>query len=147
MPQSEIRQLTSPQVVVFFIGSLLMVVGMGFYAFMYERFIASIVYLVGAIIFATLQCMQTYQGENLVVKRLKNIMNLADILFVLAGLLMVDTCEMFMRHVFTNVETYFQWFYNKWLVVLLIAVVLELYSLNRISHILKKDKEKEEEKK
>ncbi len=143
MPQNEIRQLSSPQVVVFFVGSLLMVVGMGCYAFMVERLIASIVYLVGAVIFATLQCMQTYQGDDFVVKRLKNIMNLADILFVLAGLLMIDTCQLFLRHVFSRPETYFQWLYNKWLVVLLVAVILELYSLNRISHRLKKEKKED----
>ncbi len=122
------------------IGSLLMVVGMGCYAFMFERFVAALVYLAGAIIFATLQCMQSYRGDDFVVRRLKNMMNLANILFVLAGLLMVDTCGKFMLHVFTNPEAYFQWMYNKWLVVLLVAVVLELYSINRISYRLKKKK-------
>ncbi len=137
MQQNEMRQLNRTQNSVFLFGSLLMVVGMGFYAFQVQRLYAAVVYLAGAIIFAILQCMQTYQGTDFVIRRLKNMMNLADILFVLAGILMIDTATMFLRPMFSNIETYFQWLYNKWLVVLLVAVILELYSVNRISYKLK----------
>lgn len=128
----------------FIIGGLLMVVGMGCYVFMFHRMEAAFVYLVGSVVFAVLQCMQTYHGDSFTIKRLKNIMNMADLLFVLAGILMVDTCTQFLRPMFSNHIYYIQYVYNKWLILLLVAVILELYTTHRISHELGKQKNGEE---
>ena len=43
------------------------------------------------------------------------------------------------RNWFANYETYITYFYNKWVVFLLIAALLELYTTHRISHELKKE--------
>ncbi len=132
------RQLTTSQTVVYAAGGLLMVAGMGCYVFLFRPLWTAALYLVGAVLFAIMQCLQTYHGDNFTVKRLKSIMTMADLLFVVVGILMVDSATRFLRPIFHSAATYYQWVYNKWLVVLLVAVVLELYSINRISYILRK---------
>ncbi len=142
MQQNDLRQLSAMQSVFFIAGGVFMVAGMGCYVFMFDRhpasLIASLVYLAGSVAFAVLQCMQTYHGDDFTVRRLKNIMNMADLLFVLAGILMTDTCTQFLRPMFHNMKIYYDYIYNKWLILLLIAVILELYSVNRMSRELKK---------
>ncbi len=140
--QNKLRELTRLQSWVFVLGGLLMVVGMGCYVFMFHRTEAAFVYLTGSVIFSVLQCMQTYSGESFTIKRLKNIMNMADLLFILAGVLMIDTSTHFLRPMFSNQIYYIQYVYNKWLILLLVAVILELYTVHRIAHELGKDSEK-----
>ncbi|MCD7714115.1 MAG: hypothetical protein LUI08_04215 [Prevotella sp.] len=145
MEQNDIRPLTRMQSALFVAGGVLMVAGMGCFVLIrtpqwaqIARLWAAVAYLAGAVLFAVLQIMQSYRGGDFVIKRLKNIMTMADLLFVLAGVLMIDTCTEFLRQLFSNPVNYFNYLYNKWLVVLLVAVVLELYSVNRISYKLRK---------
>ena len=80
---------------------------------------------------------QTYAGHSTVIKRLKRIQSLADLFFVLAGLSMVDTVFQFFRPLFTDYFSYYTYVYNKWVVLLLIAAALELYTVHRIGTELK----------
>lgn len=123
------------------LGGLLMVVGAGCYVFMFAQPVVCWVFLLGTILFAAMQCMQSYEGTDMTVRRLKRIMTLADLFFVLAGLLMVDTTYQFLRDAFNNVIDYYQMVYNKWVVLLLIAVALEVYTTHRISHMLGKQQD------
>lgn len=123
-------------------GGLLMVVGVGCYVFMFATQIVCWIALVGSILFATMQMMQTYDGLNPTIKRLKNILNLADLLFVFAGLLMVDNAYGFFRSLFDNQIDYLTYLYNKWVILLLIAAIVEVYAMYRIDHELKKEQEK-----
>lgn len=123
-------------------GGLLMVVGVGCYVFMFAAQIVCWIALVGSILFATMQMMQTYEGQNPTIKRLKNILNLADLLFVFAGLLMVDNAYGFFRSLFDNQIDYLTYLYNKWVILLLIAAIVEVYAMHRIDHELKKEQEK-----
>lgn len=116
-----------------------MVIGAGCFAFMWQQEIMCWIYLIGAVMFATMQMMQTYEGDNMTVKRLKKIMTTADIFFVLAGILMVDNAYRFMQQVFTNYIVYFQYVFNKWVLLLLIAAILEIYTMHRISSELSKE--------
>ena len=116
-----------------------MVVGAGCFAFMWQQEIMCWIYLAGAVMFATMQMMQTYEGNNITVRRLKKIMTTADIFFVLSGILMVDNAYRFMQQVFTNYVTYFQYVFNKWVLLLLVAAVLEIYTMHRISAELSKE--------
>ena len=138
--ENDFRCLNTTQSVLLLLGGILMVCGMGSFVFMFQRPIAAFVFLVGAVLFAIMQCLQTYHGSSFVIRRLKGIMNMADLLFVLAGVLMIDTETHFMRPMFSNQEHYINYVYNKWLVLLLVAVVLELYSTHRISHEMNKKK-------
>ena len=106
---------------------------------MWHQDIVCWIYLVGSLLFAVIQIMQTYEGNKLTIKRLKKIMSIADIFFVLSGVLMVDTAHRFLMSAFTNYLTYFEMIYNKWVVLLLIAALLEMYTMHRIDHELHKE--------
>lgn len=133
------KQLSRTQNIIFLVGGVLMVVGAGCFAFMWQQEVMCWIYLAGAVMFATMQMMQTYEGNNITVRRLKKIMTTADIFFVLSGILMVDNAYRFMQQVFTNYVAYFQYVFNKWVLLLLVAAVLEIYTMHRISAELSKD--------
>lgn len=116
-----------------------MVVGAGCFAFLFAQQVACWIYLVGAFVFAVMQVADSYEGTNPTVKRLKRIMTLADIMFVLSGILMVDNAYQFLRDVFSDAVAYYNAVYNKWVLVLLIAALLEMYTMHRISSELKKE--------
>lgn len=142
------RQLSKIQSILFIIGGVLMVIGVGCFVFMVQQLVMCWVFLAGAVLFATMQLLQVYEGKELTVRRLKRIMNLADILFVVAGIVMADTAyanagHSFFRGLFANQETYISILYNKWVVLLLIAAILEVYTAHRIDHELSKKNIKE----
>lgn len=135
------KQLSKLQTTLFIIGGVLMVIGAACFAFGFifptVLLYTSWVFLVGTVLFSVIQAMQIYEGNSLVIHRLKRIQGFADIFFVLSGISMVDTVYAFARHWFANYETYITYFYNKWVLLLLIAAILELYTTHRISHELK----------
>ena len=120
-----------------------MVVGAGCYAFgfIYPKMLLYTcwVFLVGTVLFSVIQAMQLYEGKSFVIHRLKRIQAMADICFILSGISMVDTVYAFARNWFSNYETYITYFYNKWVLLLLIAALLELYTTHRISRELEKE--------
>lgn len=138
------KKLNKLQSIVFLLGGVLMVIGAACFSLLWQQDVVCWVFLAGAAMFSTMQLMQTYDGRSFVVQRLKRIMNLADLLFVVAGILMVDTAYQFLRSMFDSYDTYFSWLYNKWVVALLIAAVLEMYTMHRIDHELGKEEDKAE---
>ncbi len=137
------KQLSKLQSVVFLLGGVLMVVGAACFAFgfIHPQMLqfTSWLFLLGTVLFSLMQAMQFYEGTSLVIHRLKKMQYVADIFFLLAGISMVDTVYAFLRNWFSNYETYITYFYNKWVIFLLIAAVLEMYTTHRISHELKKE--------
>lgn len=137
------KQLNRIQSAIFLIGGLLMVAGVACCVLMVIPTIMCWVYLLGAVMFATMQVSQLYEGNELVVRRLKKLQNLSDLLFVLAGVLLADTvyagtCHSFFKSMFSNQEAYITYLYNKWVILLLIAAILEVYTSHRIDHELSK---------
>ena len=116
------KKLNKIESFLFMLGGILMVTGIGCYVFMLAPSITCWVALIGSLIFSTLHMMQAYEGNMLTIKRLKCILNVADLLFVISGILIVDS-------------TYI---YNKWVLLLLIAAILEVYATHRIDYLLKK---------
>lgn len=133
------KQLNKLQSLIFLTGGAMMVVGAGCFALMWQQKIACWIYLAGALMFGVMQMMQEYQGHSIIVKRLKRIMSLADIFFILSGFLMVDMVYRFLQSAFDNYLTYYNTIYNKWVVLLLIAAILEMYTMHRIEHELSKE--------
>lgn len=138
------KQLNKIQTFIFILGGVLMVIGAGCFAFGYMIYpqltlYTSWLFLLGTVAFSVMQSMQLYEGSSQVVNRLKRIQAVADIFFVLSGISMVDTVYAFARNWFSNYETYITYFYNKWVVFLLVAALIELYTTHRISHELKKE--------
>ena len=138
------KQLNTLQSALFLTGGILMVIGAGCFVFMFAQQIVCWIYLLGALLFAAMQVNQAYEGQNPTIKRLKKIMTFADIFFVLAGLLIVDSENMWLRDSFSDPVTYFNLIYNKWVMLLLAAAILEMYSMHRIASELKKEEAKED---
>ena len=128
------RQLTKVQTIIYLVGGLLMVIGAG--ASLLAWRLAPYVFAVGAICFASMQMLQRYEGQNFVIRRLRRILLLSDVLFLVAAVLMLAN----QGNVFgLSYITYIQYVYNKWVVVLLIAAILQIYTIHRIGHELEKE--------
>lgn len=142
------KQLSKIQSIIFLAGGALMVIGVGCCVLQAAPLVMCWVFLLGAVMFATMQLLQVYEGRELTVRRLKKTQNLSDILFIVSGIILADTVyanagHSFFRGFFTNQETYITFLYNKWVVLLLIAAILEVYTAHRIDHELSKKNIKE----
>ncbi len=133
------KQLTNIQSGLFLFGGVLMVIGAGSYAFMWHQEVVGFIYLIGACLFGGIQLMQSYEGRNMVIKRLKRIMSLADLLFIFSGMIMIDNAFGVTQSFFGNYATYLEVVYNKWVLLLLIAALLEIYTMHRLSSELSKE--------
>ena len=132
------KQLSKLQSIVFLLGGALMVIGVGSFVLLFYQSVSCWVFLAGAILFATVQLMQTFEGDNITIKRLKRIQDLSGILFIIAGIILVDTVYGFFRDFFSSYENYVTYLYNKWVIVLFLATLLELYTVHRIDYELSK---------
>lgn len=83
---------------------------------------APYIYLVGAILFAYVQVMDSYDGNNVIIKRLRRQQILGASILVLTGVIML-----LFRH-------------NEWIASLTIASILELYTAFRIPQEMGKEK-------
>lgn len=133
------KKLTPFQSILFLAGGLLMVLGAGCFSLMWHQRLFCWVFLAGTVLFTMMQLMQTYEGKKPSVKRLRNIQAFADLLFILSGLLMIDNAYGFLRPMFGNVYDYINLVYNKWVLPLLIAALLEVYTTHRLSSELEKN--------
>ena len=131
------RRLNKYQTVVYLIGALLMVVGAGT-SMLAWRF-SPYVFAVGALAFVSMQFLQRYEGTNVVIRRLRRMMLISDFLFLLSALLMIANTGNFLG---LDYITYIEYVYNKWVITLLVAAILQLYSTHRISQELDKEAKK-----
>ena len=86
-----------------------------------------------------MQLLQRYEGTDFTIRRLRRIMVISDLLFLFAALLMFASQDNPLK---LDQITYVQYVYQKWVVVLLIAAILQLYSFHRISTELEKEAKK-----
>lgn len=131
------RQLNSFQIAIYLIGALLMAVGAG--ASMLAWRPAPYVFAVGAIAFVSMQVIQRYEGTNFVIRRLRRMMLISDFFFILSAVLMIANTSNFLG---LDYITYIEYVYNKWVITLLIAAILQLYSTHRIGKELEKEAKK-----
>ena len=123
------RQLSNIEVWLMLAGGLLMVAGSGASLFMQSW--APYVFAPGALLFAAMQMRQRYEGKDFTVRRLRRMMLLSDALFLVAALLMFANQGNFLG---LDYLSYIKYVHNNWIVVLLVAAVLQLYSSHRIAN-------------
>lgn len=131
------RTLSKTETYLLLVGGLLMVIGSGASIFMQSW--APYIFAPGALLFAAMQMRQTYDGQNFTVRRLRRIMLTSDVLFLLAALLMFASQSNFFG---LNLLVYIKYVHNNWIVVLLVAAILQLYSTHRIASELEKEAKK-----
>ncbi len=106
---------------------------------MFFREVAPWVFALGALAYVAMQVQQRYDGDNFTIQRLRRIMLMSDILLiVVAALMFADYGNPF------GLEqlTWLNYIHNNWVVVLLIAAVIQLYTVFRIDSELAKEAKK-----
>ena len=136
-PTLPMKQLNKQQTAIFLTGALLMAVGAG--TSLLQWVLSPYLFAIGALGFASMQMLQRYEGTNFTIRRLRRIMLLSDILFLVAAVLMFAS----QQNIFgLDHLTYLQYIYNKWVIVLLIAAILQLYTTHRIGSELEREAKK-----
>ena len=128
------RQLSKLEGILLLVGGLLMVVGAGANVLFCSW--APYVYAPGSLLFVAMQLRQRYEGRNFTIRRLRRIQVVSDVLFLLAGLLMLANQSNFLP---LDQLSYIKYVHNNWVVVLLVAAILQLYTSHRIANELEKD--------
>ena len=128
------RQLSKWESYVMLLGGLLMVIGAG--ANLLFCSWAPYVFAPGALLFVAMQLRQRYEGRDFTIRRLRRIQIISNVLFLLAGLLMIANQANFLP---IDQLYYIKYVHNNWVVVLLVAAVLQLYTGHRIASELEKD--------
>ena len=128
------RQLNKIETLIYVAGAIIMVIGAGISLTGWAGY--PYVYCIGAICYACMQLQQRYEGPNVVIRRLRRLMILSDFLILLAGVLMLAGQS---NTLGLSQLTFLQYVYNKWVVVLLIAALMQLYVTHRIDYELKKE--------
>lgn len=137
------RQLTKTESVIMVVGAALMAVAAVMFVFAIRKPAAWIMF-VGTGAFVAMQMRQTYQGKNLTIRRLRSIMTVGNIFFVIAALLMVENAykfllPKFMENGIEGYNAYVHYIHNNWVIALLVGSIIELYTTHRISSELKKE--------
>ena len=132
------KQLNKIESSIFALGALLKLAGavMGLFKWMWFPYL----YAVGAICFASMQMLQRYEGSNLVIRRLRRIMLLSDVLFLFTAVLMFANQG---NALGLDWIYYLNYVKNNWVVLLLLAAILQLYTTYRIDHELEKEAKKQ----
>ncbi len=128
------RQLSKSEVAVMLLGGLLMVVGAG--ANILFMTWAPYVFAPGALLFVAMQLRQRYDGHDFTIRRLRRMLIISDVLFLVAGLLMLANQSNFFG---LNQLLYIKYVHNNWVVVLLVAAILQLYAGHRIANEIEKE--------
>ena len=131
------RELNKLQTAIFLFGGILMAVGAGTTLLGWGS--APYIFAFGAVGFSSMQMQQRYEGQNFTIRRLRRMMLLSDVLFLVAALLMFASKGDYFG---LSYITYIEYVYNKWVIVLLIAALLQLYSMHRIGSELEKEAKK-----
>lgn len=131
------RQLSSLETALLLLGGLLMVVGSGATVFMQPW--AAYVFAPGSLLFVAMQMRQRYDGSSFVIRRLRRILLFSDALFMVAGLLLLANAANFLP---IDHLSYVRYVHNNWIVVLLVAAILQLYASHRIANELEKEAKK-----
>lgn len=137
------RQLTKTEAAILLAGTFLMVVGAGLYVFGIQG-VSPWIFAVGAVAFAAMQLRQTYGGRDATLKRLRRIMSVGDALFMLSAALMLENnyhvlMPLFVKYIPDGYYHYVTYIHNNWVIILLVAAIIEIYTTHRISHELKKN--------
>ena len=128
------RELNKTESAILVIGAVMMVIGSG--ANLFAQSWAPYVFAMGTIGFVLMQLKQKYDGDNVAIKRLRRMVIISDVCLVLAAVMMFANMDNLFR---LDAITYIKYVHNNWVVVLMVAAMLQLYTSHRISKELLKD--------
>ena len=131
------KQLNKVEDIIFLMGAGMVVVGS--IANVMLQSWARYIFAMGTVAFVLMQLKQSYEGNNVVIRRLRRMVVASDLFFVITAVLM-----------FANINnlfgldrlSYLQYVRNNWVVTLLIAALLQLYSNHRLGKELSEEQKK-----
>ncbi len=134
---NQMKQLNKAESIIFLFGAILMVAGSG--ARIFALSWSPYVFAMGVIAFVLMQLKQQYEGDNITIRRLRHIVVVSDFFFLISALLMfADMDNLFgLPYLF-----YVQYVHNNWVVALLVAAVLQIYTTHRLGNELEKEAKK-----
>ncbi|MBO7140224.1 MAG: hypothetical protein J6W19_06625 [Prevotella sp.] len=122
------KRLNRWQSMLFIAGAVLMVIGAATSLLRWDA--APWLFAVGALAYTSMQMQQSYEGRNITVRRLRRIMLFSDFLLLLTAALMFISRWPQLGGL--DWLTYVNYVHNNWVVTLLIAAILQLYTTYRI---------------
>lgn len=125
------RQLDKTENAIFLTGAVMMVLGSGAYIFGWTW--APYVFTAGTLGFVLMQFRQRYEGSNLVIRRLRRMVIMSDVCLLLSAVLMLANMDNLFG---LDRLTYIKYVHNNWVLVLLVAAMLQLYTSRRLSNEL-----------
>ena len=127
------KKLTKLQSAIFAIGAVMLVAGAVLYLFE-PKILAPSLYGVGAVCYVSMQWLQSYEGRNLTMKRLRKIQVVSGVFLLFSAILMVLNRFVYEIFTFYRVDIY-----NYWIIFLFIGVILQLYTILRMDKEIKID--------
>ena len=122
------RQLNKIENTILLFGAVMMVIGSG--ANIFAQPWAPYVFGMGTVGYVLMQLKQKYKGSNVAIKRLRRMVIISDVCLLLAAVMMFANMDNLFR---LDAVTYIKYVHNNWVVVLLVADMLQLYTSHRIS--------------
>ena len=122
------RQLNKIENTILLFGAVMMVIGSG--ANIFAQPWAPYVFGMGTVGYVLMQLKQKYEGSNVAIKRLRRMVIISDVCLLLAAVMMFANMDNLFR---LDAVTYVKYVHNNWVVVLLVAAMLQLYTSHRIS--------------
>ena len=122
------RQLNKIENTILLLGAVMMVIGSG--ANIFAQTWAPYVFGMGTVGYVLMQLKQKYEGSNVALKRLRRMVIISDVCLLLAAVMMFANMDNLFR---LDAVTYIKYVHNNWVVVLLVAAMLQLYTSHRIS--------------
>lgn len=131
------RQLSKLQSAVFAAGAVLMAAGAA--ASLLRWAGAPWVFAAGAVAFTSMQMLQSYEGRNFTIRRLRRIVLVSDFLLLFTAMLMFVSRWPQLGGL--DWLTYVNYVHNNWVVTLLVAAMMQLYTTYRLDSELRREKE------
>lgn len=128
------RELNKTENAILLVGAVMMVIGSG--ANIFAQSWAPYVFGMGTVGFVLMQLKQKYEGTNVALKRLRRMVIISDACLLLAAVMMFANMDNLFG---LDAITYIKYVHNNWVVVLLVAAMLQLYTSHRISKEILKD--------
>lgn len=122
------NKLKDWQIMMMSAGMIFVLIGVGCYFF--HQWAAYVVYGVGVLMFVPMQLLQRYDGSNFILRRLRRMQIISDVLFLATGMLMFLNGKFILN----------MYIRNEWMLALTVATILQLYTAFRIPVELEKDK-------
>ena len=127
------KELTKLQNLVFRVGAVMFVAGLAMHVFKSISFVGMILFVVGAVAFASMQLLCQYEGNDIVIARLRRQQIFSDVMFIVSAFLMLSQDLNIGPMWLLRIK-------NLWSMTLFIGGAIQLYTSFRIPSELEKRK-------